>query len=398
MSAITQIHTAGSSIHKALIKFFDNHPIPETTLQANRTVLKALYEVSGDLWKAYADAVSDFSNDASDEERLKQATKIGQAALAIRTANNATKHTVITENQVEVTIAGLTADEIKSLKELHELVLAKMQASGEKGGAENANQMVAAFKQDMECAKIDNTFPYKWIKNHGVWKCCQHEKQKGGEIVYSADDPSVKEANREAWKKVVEEFNKHKDDAIPQKSSLLAGASNKFSVDIYCATINRYRNVIPENERSWEDLLNALEVLSGFMGKSSIKKQDWLHFLGRNTKYKKFFSDLDESNFLYDNPGKLTKARLFACVSSVHKAPDSLALFGVNNRLEMIPKMIAKIYDIEKENNIIDKAKGTTSTSEHLCHVLLTLGATNSYVHHRNQIPKSIREVKFNLN
>lgn len=199
-------------------------------------------------------------------------------------------------------------------------------------------------------------------------------------------------------KKVVDEFRKHKDDPIPQQNAALAYASNKFAVDVYCATINRYKNNIKSQVQTVDDFLTLMRIIAAFLNKSSIKKTEWLHFVKANSNYKAFFTGLEEANFLYDNPGKLTRARLFACASSLYKAPEPLALFGVNNRLALIPKMIAKIYDTEVKFNIIDKQKGNTSTSEHLCHLLMTLGGNNAYVWNRNMIPKSIRDTKFNLN
>lgn len=396
MSALNQIHTAGSSIHKDLIAFFDTNAVPDSKYEENTKTLKAMYNADEELWTKYKDAVSAYSNDATEAERLACAIKIGEAAIAIRSKNDDSKMTIITEGTAEVTIAGLGPEEITNLKELQTLVLAKMQGTGEKGSAEKANQMVKEFKNDMELAKIDNTFPSRWIRNHGVWKCVQHEQQSGRQLVYTEADAGA--VDPAGWKKVVEEFNKHKDDAIPQQNTTLANASNKFAVDVYCATINRYRVNMTPAAQSWAHFLRSMQLVSAFLRKSSIKKTEWLAFIRSNEAYKPFFAGIEEANYLYDNPGKLTRARLFACASSVFKAPEPLALFGVQNRLAVIPKMIAKIYVTEKKFNIIDKQKGTTSTSEHLFHLLLTLGSTNAYVWNRNKIPKSIRETKFNLN
>lgn len=139
-------------------------------------------------------------------------------------------------------------------------------------------------------------------------------------------------------------------------------------------------------------------MVAAFLNKSSIGKTEWLSFVRANEWYKPFFAGIEEANFLYENPGKLSRARLFACTSSLFLTPEPLALFGVKDRLATIPKMIAKIYETEKKFNIVDKQKGTTSTSEHLCHLLLTIGGNNAYVWNRNKIPKSIRETKFHLN
>lgn len=396
MSALNQIHTSGSTIHKSLIKFFNDNPIPEDVFNKNLKTLEILFNAKVELWTAYSDAVNNYSNDATEEERLKFAIEIGNAAVKIRQANEQTKLTVITEGVKEVTIAGLTAEEIIQLKELHELVIAKMQGTGQKGNAERANKMVEEFKSDMEFAKIDNTFPSKWIKNHGVWKCVQHELQAGRNLDYSEDDEGA--LDLEAWKKVVEIFNNHKDDAPPQTGTTLQGASNKFAVDVYCATINRYKNKIPVGQQSWAHFKMLLQKVSAHQNKSSIKKSEWLLFIAANENCKPFFVGIDEGNSLYDNPGKLTKARLFACSASVFPAPEPLALFGVKDRLSKIPKMIAAIYEVEKKFNIIDKNKGTTSNSEHLCHLLLTLGSQHAYVWNRNHISHSIREITFNLN
>lgn len=268
-----------------------------------------------------------------------------------------------------------------------------MQGTGQKGSAEKANQMVKEFKSGMELAKIDNTFPTRWIKNHGVWKCVEHEKQHGRILNYTDNDTGI--LDREAWKKMVAEFNTHINDAIPQQNSALANASNKFAVDVYCATINRYKTTIATASQSWEHFLKGMRILSAFLQKSSIKKSEWLAFIRSNEEYKKFFAGIEEANFLYDNPGKLTRARLFACASSVFKAPEPLAMFGVENRLGLIPKMICTIYMIEKKFNIIDQQKGTSSTSEHLCHLLLTLGGNNAYVWNRNHIPNE-NKIDFN--
>lgn len=396
MSALNQIHNSGSTIHKDLIEFFKEHPISQETYDGNLQVLKSLYDVKVELWNEYKDAVKKYSNDDNEDERLAKAIAIGDAAVKIRDQNDVTKLTVIRQSTKEVTVNGLTADEIILLKELHELVLVKMQGTGQRGSAENANKMVAEFKRDMELAKIDNTFPSRWIKNHGVWKCCEHEKRQGRDLVYNYNDAGV--LDPVSWKLVVDEFNKHKVDAIPQQGGNLANASNKFAVDVYCATINRYKTTMSEQKQSWENFVVLMKIVAAFQCKSSIKKTEWLMFVRSNEQFKPFFNGLDEINFLYDNPGKLTRPRLFACAASVFPAPEPLSLFGVNDRLALIPKTIAKIYSVEKKFNIIDKMRGTTSSSEHLCHLMLTLGAQNSYVWNRNKIPHSIREVKFNLN
>lgn len=396
MSALNQIHTAGSSIHKDLIAFFDTHAIPDSKYEENTKTLKAMFGSDTASWNTYKAAVAAYSNDATEDERLACAISIGDAAVAIRLGKDDSKMTVITEGTAEVNVAGLGPEEITNLKELQTLVLTKMQGTGEKGSAEKANQMVKEFKNDMELAKIDNTFPSRWIHNHGVWKCVQHELQAGRQLGYTENDAGV--VDKAGWKKVVDEFNKHKDDAIPQQNTSLSNASNKFAVDVYCATINRYKTTILQAKQNWEHFLRAMQLVSAFLRKSSIKKTEWLAFIRSNEEYKPFFAGIEEANYLYDNPGKLTRARLFACASSVYKAPEPLALFGVENRLAIIPKMIAKIYVTEKKFNIIDKQKGTTSTSEHLFHLLLTLGSANAYVWNRNRIPKSIRETKFNLN
>lgn len=396
MSAATNINTAGSTIHKMLIAFFRTNPVPENKLAENTACLEQVYNASEALWTAYKNEVNAYSNDDTEEVRIVKATQIGDAAVAIRNADEQTRLTVIRNAQVEVTLDGLTADEIIALKELHDLVLSKMQGNGVKGSAEKANQMVVEFKNDMELAKIDNTFPTRWLKNHGVWKCCQHELQKGLILNYTYDDAGV--VDKAKWKLIVDEFNKHKDNAIPQQGSGLMNSSNKFAVDVYCAAVNRYKNTIEQGKQSFQHFLNSLKLIAAFLNKSSIKKTEWIHFVAANSEYRAFYSGLDDGNFLYDNPGKLTRARLFACASSLFRAPEPIALYCVGERLGTIPKMIVKIYNIEKKFNIIDKTKGTTSTSEHLCHLLLTLGSTNPYVFNRNKIPTSIREVKFNLN
>lgn len=175
----------------------------------------------------------------------------------------------------------------------------------------------------------------------------QHERQHNRELAYREDDLTAK--NKAGWKLVVAEFDKHKTDAVPQQNSGLANASNKFSVDVYCATINRYKTTISEDKQSWEHFLSEMQMVSAFLNKSSIKKTEWLSFIRCNPDYKHFFSGIEEANFLYDNPGKLTRARLFACASSVYAAPEPLALFGITERLALIPKMIAQIYAIEKK-------------------------------------------------
>lgn len=396
MSAANSIHTAGSSTHKELIQFFKTNKISDNTFEENQKTVKSLFEADNELWKAYKDSVTAYSNDDTEEMRLNKAKAIGDAAVKLRESQDDARLTIIRESVKEVTIAGLTAAEIASLKELHELVLLKMQGTGQKGSAEKANQMVREFKDDMELAKTDNTFPSKWVKNHGVWKCVQHELQKGRKLEFTVDDAGVHDKAK--WALVVAEFERHKNDAIPAQGSGLANASNKFAVDVYCAAINRYKNTIDEKNQSKDDFLLLMKMVAAFLNKSSIKKTEWLHFIKANSNYKNFLNGLDEANYLYDNPGKLTRARLYACASSLYSAPEPLSLFGVENRLAIIPKMIAKIYDIEKKFNIIDKQKGTTSTSEHLCHLLLTLGANNPYVYNRNKIPSSIRDTKFNLN
>lgn len=396
MSVINQIHTAGSNIHKGLVEFFQQNPIPAGTYTDNQTVLKALYEADENLWKAYGDAVTAYSNEKTTDQRLADANVISAAAIAIRSANANTKLTIISTGQAAVTLTGLTAAEIASLNALHQVVVTKMTGSAGTGNAEKAAKMVEDFKSDMEKAKIDNCFPERWANRHGVWKCVQHELQKGRALDYDENDPTARD--KEAWKNVVKRFKECKMDAIIQPNETLANASNKFAVDVYCAAINRYRMTTQEDKRSFDDFKTILEIVAAWLGKTSIKKSEWQNLVRVNKKYKQFLDRLDEANTLYDNPGKLTRARLFACASSVFAAPEPLAMFGVSSRLEKIPKMIVKIYDIEVTAGLIDVRRGTTSTSEHLLHLLLTLSSANAYVWNRNSIPTSIRQTTFHLN
>lgn len=361
---MNQIHTATSQVHKSLIEFFKNHPLPAETYTGNKIVIQKMYEADEDLWKAYETAVSAYSNDQTEEQRLDAAKAIGTAAIKIREYSDETKMTIIRNGQASVTIGGLTAAEIMSLRALHTIVTTKMTGGQNTGNAEKAAKMVDDFKSDMEHAKKDNTFPMRWTANNGVWRCVEHEKQKGRILTYTDGDAGV--IDREAWKEVVVKFNHYKNDAVAQPGMALANASNKFAVDVYCAAINRYRKTTLEKDRNFPHFYRAMEILAAWLNKTSIKKSEWLTFMASNKAYKAFFDRLDEANTLYDNPGKLTRSRAFACASSLFPAPEPLALFGVSNRMDLIPKMIVQIYDLETRANIIDVRKGTTSTSEHL--------------------------------
>lgn len=141
-----------------------------------------------------------------------------------------------------------------------------------------------------------------------------------------------------------------------------------------------------------------MQKISDFLKMSSISKINWVKLVAVQTKFESFLGNLDEANQLYDNPGKITRPRLFACASSLYPAYEPLAVFGVANRLATVPKMIALIYKIEKEKGSLSTIAKTTRTSEHLVHLLLTLGAQYPYVYNRNGISKSVRDVHFNLN
>lgn len=318
--------------------------------------------------------------------------KIGKAAIAIRNSSDVTKPTVITQHQAEVTINGLTADEITSLRELEELMKSKMTGTGKKGTAQEADNMLTRFMADMENAKVAGFILQKWISDHRIWKCCQHYLQKNkSELKFDKID------NNEVWNKVVDEFiNKFKEDAAPSTGSSFAGASNKFAVDVYCAAIARFKAKLPN--MTVDDFFKAMEIVSAFLKMSSISKVNWASMIIANSKFKLFFSQLDEANQLYDNPGKITRPRLYACASSLFPAYEPLALFGVESRMAKIPKIIAAIYTIEKEKKVISEMYKSTSTSEHLIHLLLALGSTYPYVYNRNAIEGSVRNTAFNLN
>lgn len=391
MSNTTNQSTAASKIHKELGKFFEKNPIPDETYTENINVIKALFSAEEHLWNQYREAVAQYSNDDTDEMRLQKAIAIGKAATALRNSNDDLKATVIHENQPEVTISGLSVEEVTNLKELEKLLRTKMSGQGKKGNAEQANEMLKEFLNDMEKAKLTGSLSDKWTQHNRIWKCCQHYKQKndGLELTYA-------KTNDDLWNKVVDDFNKRKLEPAPTAGNTLSGAANKFSVDVYCATISQFKHKLPS--LNIDDFLHGMRIVSAFLQCSSIKRGHWSKIVVIQEKYRPFFGSIDEVSDLYDNPGKITRPRLFACAASLYKASEPLALFGVQNRLASIPKMIALIYRIEKEKGCISNEQRTSSTSEHLLHVLLTLGSKHQYVHNRNNIKGSVREVKFHLN
>lgn len=394
MTTQQQSNACGSKTHKVLTKFFSESPVDETTFITNLVTIKTLYEVDDALWAKYQTACGNFKVTDSMAEKITKASAIADAAKEIRTKENITAPTVIVNNHPEVKIENLSQDEIKSLKSLHTVLTAKLTGSTGENKTKNpgaALEMARDFINDMKIISSTKILPTKWLVNNRIWKCFEVAKANNLQIVLpqrvQGEDPI---------NDIVDLIEKHKiDEPAKQSDKPTVAFANKFSVDPVVCVISHYKKSIKKGDQSYDDFIELMNMVAAFTRMSSISVNSWFNFTRANKKYTSFWDGITLNNVLYDNPGKMTKARLFSCAGLVTHAYVETAAFGCQNVMSKIPKLICSIYKLDQEYNQIGTDKGTTSTSEHLLHLLLSLGGQFSYICNRNFIPKSVRDVKF---
>lgn len=393
MASTVKRNTGAAKVHKKLAKFFKDSELKPNVFAENLKCFEAMFKVKPALWAAFAAQKKAFVPTATMEDKLKCAISIGDAAVQIRKEANMGL-SVITTNNVSVTLQGLSAAEVTCLNELLTLLHKKMVVGGSvapKTG--DATQMVRDFLADMEIAKTTGIILPKYLKAHKIWAIYQHASQKG------IDMSAIEKTGDNDWDDLVTVIENRKMEAKPNTEGATLNMANKFAVDTFAVTINHVRETVVEGERTLDNILKLLERVAAFTKSSSISSLAWDNFIKskKNTAFTAFFANLTDGNTLYDNPGKLTKNRLIACAGCLFPSYDPTAIFCTNDRRTATPKLIAEIYTLEKENDDISPDPATTSTSEHLLHLLLCLGDNFSYANNRNHIPSSVRNTKFTI-
>lgn len=231
-------------------------------------------------------------------------------------------------------------------------------------------------------------FPHKWAQKQRVWK---------GKTI-NINKNSVGNGEDAAWNALINEMEELKKDISPAKDAAPLGMSNKFAVDVFACTINHFKRTMPETQRGLPVFLRIMDAVAGYTCQSSISAAQWGRFVNAHADWQPFFRDIGAGNTLYDNPAKMTKARLFSCAALLYKGIEPTCLFGVGDHSTKIPKMISIIYKLETDYHEISPDVGHTSNSEHLLHLLLSLGAEHTYAWNRNHIPHSVRNVTFEVN
>lgn len=389
--------TTSSKVHKELLAFFKTNPLPEAFFQNNLKIAKAMFEAPAAMWKAYEDARTAFPIAGSAEDKVAGAEAIAAAAVAIRMQNALSAGSVITEHTAVVNIVGLQPAEVACLTELHNLVIGKMTKGQTATTPGQADQMLNEFIADIDVMKATGVIPSKWIVKNRVWKCHEHAKRVGKTIPPLTADTEHK-CSAAVWAEFLTSMNAAIADALPDDPTMMPAMSNKFSIDPLAVVINRFKTEMPEVKRTWAEFLRFIEVIAIWTLQSSVSKLNWTRFVTVNTEWTPVLKGLSEASTLYDNPAKMTKNRLFACAGVCHPSSDPTAIFGSRDRLGAVPKLIALIYDIEKKGKEISSEPGQTSDSEHLFHLMMTMGSNYSYAFNRSMIKGSIRETKFNVN
>lgn len=391
MSNLTKaVDTCASKIHHAFVDFFKSHAVDGLYFETNQNIVKTVFACDAALWTEYERARAEFKNEGTLEERAKLASVIGDAAVAIRKSSTLTASSVITANLPIVKIDGLTADEINNIKTLHTLLIAKMSANG-KGSAKqgDTDQMLKDFKNDLSLISKTKCLSPSWFEKFRIWKVEQIAISKKSPIDWptDSDDPIVAA--------LIKRINEAKEIAPPNQDGEMANVANKFAVDSIICTINHYKTKVKSGKV--EDFLSLMESIAAFTRSIKVGKIAWLKFVSNFPVEAAFFNDITTGNVLYDNPGKLTKQRLISCAACLFESAEPTAMFGNTNTTVKIPQMISKVYAIEVKYNVISKEPDTTSTCEHLLHLLLALGSNYSYAFNRNHIPNSVRNVKFEV-
>lgn len=395
----TNTAKAGSAIHTELRKLVEAKPPSQDYFENNKKAFKAMFGVPAALWAAYKTASDNYDPNEADTDKLLAAAKnIGSAAIAIRKAGVDSAASILTAHNPMVNITGVTADESAALVELHALVLKKMtDGTQQAGNALDADKMLDDFIHDMKLAKESGTYPEKWSKNARTWKCLEHAKQKNRSQEVDIAKWTAVDGKQAEFAKFIEKFNEYKDIKPPNSEVQRVAMSNKFSIDVFAVVINKFKSAMGEEAtNTFDHLMYVLGRVSLFMRGTSISKTAWAREIASEfcAPYKPFLTEL-ESNILFENPAKMTKGRLFSCVATMFPAPDPTILFSTYEKGAEVPKLLAKIYGIEKKFGEVGPMKNETSTSEHLMHLLCTLGANYSYAYNRNSIDGSIRSVKF---
>lgn len=238
-----------------------------------------------------------------------------------------------------------------------------------KANTGDADVMMNDFIHDMSILKNVRFLHPKWITNHRVWKCLKHAEQKG-KIIELPKMTDVGNGEDAAWDQLINELNELKDQAPPAADAPQLAMSNKFAVDPIVCTINHYKSTIPANHQSSDDLVNVLGLVASFTTLTSVSNLAWTRFTHAHATYESFFRDLTVGNTLYDNPGKLTKQRLFACAALVTKALEPTAMFGNAETQTAIPKVICSIYKLDVE---YDEISNDAFTMHSWCHFLLCI-------------------------
>lgn len=402
MAASTVLNraTASSQVHKVLKSHLDENPIDDQYFADNIKTFKCLFGVKADLWTAFNNAKNNYVTEGLMSVRIEQATAIANAAVRIREENTQTATTVIKKSNAEVPLDGLDLSELDRLDALRKLVVSKMtgKPAPSVSQANNADQMVHCMNDDIKAIKITGFIPEKYLVNHYIWRCYEHARRKGIEI----EDMSLESdhsCDNNIWIKIVDRWDLERKNAKPDSvdSSDLQKSANKFSVDVLVTYINTYKTQVDSDIQSCDHALSILKRVAAYTTLTTIGKSVWTQFLDANQDIKSICDGFNVKFKLFDNPGKLTKNRLFACAATVFKACDETSVFATGGRVRQtqVPKLIVKIYQIEERAGEIVQHTGHTSTCEHMLHILLTLGSSNNYAYNRNMIPSSAKDVMF---
>lgn len=391
MASSLKRNQCASNVHKKIKSFFTNNPIPEETFKSSVTVFDAMFALPKADWAKYTAAKNAFLPTATLADRVEQATAIGECACNIRVKAGQAM-SVITTSFPTVTIQGLEAGDIEALNELITVLHKKMIVGGTvKQSTGDPAAVIQQFKEDMELAKDVGMIPPKYYKPHKIWAMFQHAQQKGIELAFA------EVAGNDAYNKIVQNVNNLKEDARASTEGATLNMANKFAVDAFAVVIAHYKDNVAEKDQSLADVKEILRKVAGFTRMSSVGTTAWANFVKANVKHTGFLNGLTDGNMLYDNPGKLTKARLIACSGCLYVSNDIAAIFGAADHTKAVPKLISEIFILEKENGEILDTVNSTSNSEHALHLLLCLGERFNYSYNRNKIPHSVRQTKFNI-
>lgn len=391
MAATIKRNTCSSNIHKKVKAFMAANPTPAGVFADNISTFEAMYKAPAAQWNAYKEAKKAFSPTATLQERTNQAVEIGNAAVEIRKVAGKA-NSVITENFPKVTLSGLEASEVEQLNELITLLHKKMIVGNQKAATTgNPTQVVYEFIEDVKRSKVTGMIPPKYYKAHKIWAIFMHASQKGIAIEFEEDETN------EEYMAILHQIDTLKNDAKPNNEGATLNMANKFAVDAFAATISHFKEHQPEASRTLDSLNTILKKAAVFTQNTSVGGTAWAAFVKAQKNYTNFLNGLTDGNSLYDNPAKLTKARFLACAGCMYPSADPTAIFGAADHTKAVPKLIAGIYSLEKENGEISDIVGTTSTAEHTLHLLLCLGERFNYGYNRNHIPHSVRQTTFQI-